>query len=140
MAIQQHTVQLKLRDGDWKTLGVSQVESGSVVCVEGLVEGADFEVDHPKGLIRRLRVMGDAEQGLFTFTFNYEDGAEAAAAAAADAEALRQQIIALAQSAVGVTLSALTTAQRSALTACLLWKAGGVTNDMKVKALADWLK
>lgn len=66
-------------------------------------------------------------------------GPEATAAEKTAAAALRQQILDLAQSAVGVTLSALTTAQRNALTACLLWKAGGVTNDMKVKALAQWL-
>lgn len=82
-----------------------------------------------------------------TLTAEQEAQLQAAADAAAaanqqaqtDAAALRQQILDLAQSAVGVTLSALTTAQRSALTACLLYKAGGVTNDMKVKSLAQWL-
>jgi hypothetical protein len=65
---------------------------------------------------------------------------QAAATAATEAAALRQQILDLAQSAVGVSLSALTTAQRNALIVGLLHKAGGVTNDMKVKPLADWLK
>lgn len=53
---------------------------------------------------------------------------------------LRQQIIGLAQSAVGVSLNALTAAQRNALIACLLWKAGGVAPDMTVRPLGQWLQ
>lgn len=60
--------------------------------------------------------------------------------AASDAAALRQQILDLAQGSVGKLLSALTTGERAALTACLLYKAGGVTQDMKVKPLNEWLK
>lgn len=65
--------------------------------------------------------------------------AAAAAAAAAAHNALRQQILNLAQSAVGVQLDQLTAGQRSALTAAMLYLAGGVTQDMKVKPLAEWL-
>lgn len=66
--------------------------------------------------------------------------AAAALTAAAEAATLRQQLVNLAQSAVGVLLSDLSAAQRNSLVAALLWKAGGVTQDMKVKPLADWLK
>ncbi len=45
-----------------------------------------------------------------------------------------------AQSAVGVTLNNLTAAQRNALIAILLYKAGGVNiSDGTVKALNDWV-
>lgn len=64
---------------------------------------------------------------------------QAAQQAQADAQALRQQILSLAQSAVGVSLNALTANQRNALVACLLWKAGGVANDMTVRPLGQWL-
>jgi hypothetical protein len=63
----------------------------------------------------------------------------AAQQAITDAAALRAQIIALAQSAVGVSLSALTAPQVRALTALLLWKAGGVKADATVRPLAEWL-
>lgn len=52
-----------------------------------------------------------------------------------------QQLIGMAQTAVGVTLGNLTVAQRSALTACLLYLAGGL--DVKtgtVKPLGQWLR
>lgn len=52
---------------------------------------------------------------------------------------LRQQILNLAQSSVGVSLDALTAGQRNALTAAMLYLAGGVTQDMKVKPLSEWL-
>jgi hypothetical protein len=46
----------------------------------------------------------------------------------------------LAQSAVGISLGSLTTAQVRALMAILLYKVGGVTDDGKVKALNKWAK
>ena len=55
-----------------------------------------------------------------------------------EAEDLYQQIKALAQSAVGVMLNDLTQAQIKALLAVLLWKAGGVENDMTVAPLGKW--
>lgn len=55
-----------------------------------------------------------------------------------EGEQLRQQIVTLAQSAVGVSLDALTAAQRNALIAVLLWQAGGVTPQMTVRALGQW--
>lgn len=73
MAIHQRVTQLKLRDDDWKALGVSRVEYGTIVCEEGLTEGKDFEIDYFVGRIRRLRVMTDDEQGLFTLSFAYDD-------------------------------------------------------------------
>lgn len=78
MAIQQHTVSLKLRDDEWKTLGVSRVQAGTVSCSTGLVEGTDFEIDYPKGLVRRLLPVAE---GLHTFTLSYEDNAETIQAA-----------------------------------------------------------
>ena len=55
-----------------------------------------------------------------------------------DAQQLRQQIVNQAQSAAGVSLDALTATQRNALVAVLLWKAGGVTPQMTVRALGQW--
>lgn len=73
------------------------------------------------------------------------DAAIAAAKAAAqqaetDAVALKQAVQNLAQSAVGVVIDQLTAAQRNALIACLLWKAGAIDKDMKIRPLAQWLK
>lgn len=72
------------------------------------------------------------------------DTAIAAAKAAAqqavtDAASLKQAIINQAQSAVGVLLTDLTAAQRNALVACLLWKAGALDKTLKIKPLASWL-
>jgi hypothetical protein len=100
MALQQYTVQLKLRDDEWKSLGRSQVKAGSVTCVEGLAEGIDFEIDYVKGFVRRRRVMSDAEQGLFTFTFTYEDGASQAAAVAGEVAAATSDLRANAQAMI----------------------------------------
>ena len=55
------------------------------------------------------------------------------------AEDLRSRVLALAQSAVGVALNDLTAAQQRALIAVLLWKAGALTPDLKVRALSEWL-
>lgn len=73
------------------------------------------------------------------------DAAITAAKAAAqqaetDAVALKQAVQNLAQSAVGVVIDQLTAAQRNALIACLLWKAGAIDKDMKIRPLAQWLK
>ena len=81
MAIQQHTVSLKLRDDDWKTLGVSRVQPRTVACEMGLVEGKDFEIDYELGRVRRLRELGEDEQGLCAFTLAYDDRADELAAA-----------------------------------------------------------
>jgi hypothetical protein len=59
--------------------------------------------------------------------------------ATSDASTLRTQIVALAQSAVGVSLSALTPAQVRSLMALLLWKAGGVSSAGVVRPLSEWL-
>lgn len=45
-----------------------------------------------------------------------------------------------AASAAGVALADLTTAQRNALMAALLWKAGGIAPDGTVRPLADWVR
>lgn len=55
-------------------------------------------------------------------------------------QALRQQIINTAQSAVDVTLDNLTTSQVKALLCCLLYRAGAVDpSTMTIKALSKWL-
>lgn len=97
----------------------------------------DGSVIMPEGVDASVVTLTPAEEAAL------QDAADVAVAAlqaeAAASTQLKQQIVSLAQSAVGMLLSDLTTAQRSALTACLLWKAGGVTGDMKVKPLAGWL-
>lgn len=57
----------------------------------------------------------------------------------ADAQTLRQRVVSTAQSAVGVSLDALTPAQVRALLAVLLHKAGGVTSAGAVRPLGEWL-
>jgi hypothetical protein len=51
---------------------------------------------------------------------------------------LRNQIVSLAQSAVGVSIDALTANQRNALIAIMLYKAGALTNTGLVKPLNQW--
>ena len=51
---------------------------------------------------------------------------------------LKSNIKATVQSAEGVLLKDLTQGQFKALMAALLWKAGGVADDMTVKNLGDW--
>lgn len=46
----------------------------------------------------------------------------------------------VAQSAGGVPLADLTTAQRNALMAALLWKAGGIAPDGTIRPLAEWMR
>lgn len=77
MAIQTHTVTLKLFDDAPKTLGVARLTVTAVTCAQGLVEGADFAIDRDHGTIRRLRTFG---RELYTFTVEYDDQAEARAA------------------------------------------------------------
>ena len=67
----------------------------------------------------------------------------AARAAAEQAErqsaiALRNRVLTVANTAVGVQLDALTPAQVRALMACLLWKAGGLTHTGAVRPLGEW--
>lgn len=62
----------------------------------------------------------------------------AAAQAASEAAALRTRVRTTAQSAVGVLITDLTAAQVRALLAVLLWKAGALDKDGKIRALSDW--
>lgn len=56
-----------------------------------------------------------------------------------EATALRQQILTLAQSAVGKTINTLTANEVRALVALQLYRAGAVDKDGKVRALIDWV-
>jgi hypothetical protein len=53
---------------------------------------------------------------------------------------LRNQIITIAQSAVGVRVDQLTAAQVRALNAIELWQKGALNNDLTVKPLAQWVR
>jgi len=64
------------------------------------------------------------------------DAAQAAAASAASA--LRAQVIAIAQSAVGVSIANLTAVQVRALLAVLLWEEGALTDVGAVRPLGEW--
>ena len=55
------------------------------------------------------------------------------------ASALRESVKTIAQSTVGVTLNDLTVLQIKSLVAVLLWQAGGISSDMKVNPLKDWV-
>lgn len=75
-----------------------------------------------------------------------QESAAAIAARAAAVEsdrlsaiALRNRVLSVANTAVGIQLDALTPAQVRALMACLLWKAGGLTAAGAVKPLDQWL-
>lgn len=57
-----------------------------------------------------------------------------------DAATVKSAVLTVAQSAVGVLLTDLTAAQVRALVACLLYKEGAFTPDMKVRPLAQWLR
>lgn len=104
------------------------------------VDAVEFEGDAPTGRTERVTVFLDG--GVVRSAPEAEAPTLIAAVqqAQADAQALRQQILNLAQSAVGVSLNALTANQRNALVACLLWKAGGVAPDMTVRPLGQWLQ
>jgi hypothetical protein len=55
-----------------------------------------------------------------------------------DAAALRTRVRTTAQSAVGVVITDLTAVQVRALLAVLLWKAGALDKDGKVRPLGEW--
>lgn len=55
-----------------------------------------------------------------------------------EAEQLRQRVVALAQSAVGMRVDALTAAQVRALLVVLLHKGGALNNDGTVRPLGQW--
>lgn len=57
-----------------------------------------------------------------------------------DHAAIRALVVSAAQTAVGVSLANLTAAQVRALMAILLYQAGGVTPDGKVRPLGQWAK
>lgn len=61
-------------------------------------------------------------------------------AAVADAAALRQQVLTIAQSAVGIRVDQLTAGQVRALFAVLLHKEGALKADLTVRALSEWVK
>lgn len=55
-----------------------------------------------------------------------------------EATALRNQIVSIAQGAVGVRVDQLTAAQVRALQAILLWQAGALNNDLTIRPLGQW--
>lgn len=57
----------------------------------------------------------------------------------ADAAALRQKVLTLAGSAVGIAVDQLTAAQVRALIACLLFEAGALDKSGIVQPLGTWL-
>lgn len=59
---------------------------------------------------------------------------------AQEAATLRQQVVTVAGSAVGVVLTDLTAPQVKALLAVLLHKAGALDKDGKVRVLSEWVK
>lgn len=65
--------------------------------------------------------------------------ATAVVAAHTPSTALRDQLVSLLTSCVGVALTDLTNAQRFALVAGLLYKAGGVNRQGQVRPLNQWL-
>ena len=56
------------------------------------------------------------------------------------AEALRSQVLAQVNAAEGMGSASLTAAQQKALLVALLWKAGALTPDLRVKPLSEWLR
>jgi hypothetical protein len=81
--------------------------------------------------------MTDAQQAQFSAIIHehFDPTGYAAATTAKNA------IVTMAQTAVGVTLANLTTAQIKALMACLLYAAGGVDiKTMTVKPLSEWVR
>jgi hypothetical protein len=73
MAIQTHSVTLKLHSDGWKSLGVSNLTANPVTCVQNLVEGVDFEVHRVRGGICRLKSF---DRTLYSFTCQYDDLSE----------------------------------------------------------------
>ena len=102
--------------------------------------GIDYEVadagDGPTIAVWRLPSPQPTAAQLQAASDAY-DAAEAARAAAA--QQLRQQVIATAQSAVGVRYDLLNNAQVRALVAVLLRESGGLANDGTIRPLAQWV-
>lgn len=98
----------------------------------------------PDGVDCRVQEVSDQEAAKFDTPGAYKlsvDGVVTIIPPPLDpADALKAQIVALAQSAVGVLLNDLTPAQRNALIVCMLYKLGGVTSDMKVRPLGQWVR
>lgn len=65
--------------------------------------------------------------------------AQATAQAQSDAAQLRQRVLGLANSAVGIQVDNLTAAQVRALVVLLLWKNGAIDRTGAVRPPADWL-
>lgn len=63
----------------------------------------------------------------------------AAIQARQEAQALRQRVITVANSAVGIQLDALNATQVRALLACLLHKAGAIDKAGAIRPLGEWL-
>lgn len=66
-------------------------------------------------------------------------GADAVIAAHTPNTALRDQLVSVLTSTVGVVMTDLTNAQRLALVAALLYKAGGLNRQGQVRPLNQWL-
>lgn len=60
--------------------------------------------------------------------------------AVADSALRRQRVLQAAQSAVGVRVNDLDSLQLKTMLACLLWLAGGLDKDLKVRPLNEWLE
>lgn len=97
----------------------------------------DGSVIMPEGVDASVIELTPAQEAQF------EADAQAAinstVAAATANESLKSQLKTTAQSAVGVALNALDTSQRNALIACLLYRAGALTSDLKIKPLNQWV-
>lgn len=134
--ITPYTAVLKLHDDDWKALGVSSIEPDSVA-IPGLTEGVDYEIDYVRGLVRRLREVPNI---LRTVAVDYDNHVEDRIQAQTEAAAARDAVTAIAQTAVGVGIADLTTAQQRALLACLLYKADALGPTLAVKPLSQWVR
>jgi len=86
---------------------------------------AAWNLPDPQPTLAQLQAASDAYDAI-------------AAQAASEAQALRTQVVSVAQSAVGVVITSLTAAQVRALLAVLLWKNGALDTDGKVRPLAEW--
>lgn len=56
-----------------------------------------------------------------------------------DAATLRNKVVPIIQSAVGVSIDNLTAAQRNGLIVALLWNAGALNPDGTIKPLGQWI-
>jgi len=81
-----------------------------------------LEYEHVAPNARRARVVETAE----------EQQARQAA------EGLRSQVLAQVKAAEGVGIASLTAAQQRALLVALLWRAGALTPDLKVRPVDEW--